>query len=119
LALFPNQEAHFHLDHPDAGQDAGAHVVLWGGVEVLYADVYERRLFRTRIFIREYRNPQAKSDWVLQVGIARNVYERKSLVKAAKRMPARKLEDPRDAWPLSALWIAGEDPDNGTVIGHP
>jgi hypothetical protein len=57
LTLFPGEDAHFHLDLPDGSEQEGAFTVLWGGVEILYADAHETTLFRTRIFINEFRDP--------------------------------------------------------------
>lgn len=119
LVLFAAEDAHFHLDRPDDDEQHDALVVPWGGVEILYADAHETTLFRTRIFITEYREPPQPSGWVMQVGIARQRHERKDLLKQVKRLPSVKHADPRETWPLSALWIAANDPTEGLVIGHP
>lgn len=117
LALFPGEDARFHLDLPGDDQDQ-ARTVLWGGVEILYADAHETILFRTRIFITEFRAAPESSDLVVQVGIARERYERKALVKQSSAQHTAKHQDPREAWPLSALWIAANDPIEGLVYGH-
>jgi hypothetical protein len=119
LALFPGEEAQCHLDQPNADVQHEALVVLWGGADILYADPHETTLFRTRIFITEHRDPPRPSGWVMQVGIARQRHEGKNLLKQAKRLPSVKHEDPRETWPLSALWVAANDPTEGLVVGHP
>jgi hypothetical protein len=118
IALFAGEEAHFHLDRPDADEQ-DALVVLWGGAEILYADAHETTLWRTRVFITEYRDPSRPAEWVQQVGVARQRHERKELLGQASRLGPAKHEDPRETWPLSALWIAANDPTEGLVVGHP
>jgi hypothetical protein len=67
----------------------------------------------------EYRDPPRPSEWVQQVGVAGQRHERKELLRQTRRLAAVKHEDPRETWPLSALWIAANDPTEGLVIGHP
>lgn len=118
LALFPGENAEFHLDLPDGGEQHQAFTVLWGGVEILYADAHETTLFRTRIFVTEFRDPPNPSGWVVQVEIARERHERKALIKQSKSQHDAKHQDPRETWPLSALWVAANDPSEGLVYGH-
>jgi hypothetical protein len=117
LTLFPGENAHFHLDLPDDDQ-ATALTVLWGGVETLYADAHETTLFRTRIFITEFTNAPQPSDLVVQVGIARERHKRKALIKQSAVQHTANHQDPRETWPLSALWIAANEPIEGLVYGH-
>jgi hypothetical protein len=112
--LSPGEVIVWSLELP--GPTSGE-VVLWGGVELLYADAHEQALFRQRIFVREYANG-TDADVVLSVGVARERHTRKSLVKASQAQPPSKHEDPRDGWPLSALWVAANDPQEGLVLGH-
>lgn len=118
LALLPGEHAAFHLDHPDSSTDDQAPTVLWGGVEILYANAHETTLFRTRIFITEFRDPPQASGWVTEVGVARQRHERKSLIAGSVRQHDAKHQDPRETWPLSALWIAANDPTEGLTYGH-
>jgi len=119
IVLLSGEEAHFHLDMPDdAHEPPDTLKVSWGGAELLYADAYETTLLRTRIFIEEYRDPPRESDWVMRVGVARERHDRKTLVKQSMRQAPSKQEDPRATWPLSALWIAANDPREGLVLGH-
>lgn len=53
------------------------------------------------------------SGFVMSANPARRRYDRKSLLKKAGRQPRANLEDARDGWPLSALWIAAYDPQEG------
>jgi hypothetical protein len=50
--------------------------------------------------------------------IARERHERKALIKASAAQHTAKHQDPRETWPLSALWIAANDPTEGLVYGH-
>ncbi|MEA2230288.1 MAG: hypothetical protein QOD83_104 [Solirubrobacteraceae bacterium] len=117
--LFSQEEARFHLDLPDGSVDPpDAFKVIWGGAELLYADAHETTLIRTRIFIEEYRDPPRASGWVMRIGVARERYDRKTLMKRSQRQGPAGLEDPRETWPLSALWIAANYPQEGLVLGH-
>ncbi len=114
ITLFPGEEAQFHLVMPDgAEREPDAMKVLWGGAELLYADAHETTLIRTRIFIEEYRDPPNASELVMRVGIARERHDRKTLIREARRQIETKHEDPRETRPLSALWIAANDPFEG------
>ncbi len=113
-SLLPGEETRYYLDREDdEGSGPEFMKVLWGGAELLYADAYDRVLIRTRIFVEEYRNPPGPSDWLMRVGVSRERHERKSLLKAARKQPETRLDDPRDTWPLWRLWVAAEDPFQG------
>lgn len=118
LTLLPGESAELDLDHPDLAESAADRTVLWGGVDILYADVHETVLFRTRIFVTEFREPPARGDVVMQVGIARERHERKDLLKESEAQHTAKHQDPRETWPLSSLWIAANDPQEGLVYGR-
>jgi hypothetical protein len=114
LTLFSGEEAHFHLDLADhEGTTTEYMKVLWGGAELLYADAHETLLIRTRIYVEEYRDPPRTSSFVMRVGVARERHDRKTLIERSMRQVQTKLDDPRQTWPLSQLWIAANDPFEG------
>lgn len=114
LTLFPGEEAHFLLVLPDDDdQLPDAMKILWGGAELLYADAHETSLIRTRIFVEEYRDPPRQSELVMRVGVARERHDRKTLLRESRKQVETKLDDPRESWPLSSLWIAAHDPFEG------